>query len=253
MALSTFRIDGHWEAAIKFLTIEDGEGYPKHQLETPESFRKVLEVGSQFIQTKNNPLIARKGLIVGGRPGVFIAKIMAHLIADSNCDWDYYRHNVLYGNAKNEANIKFYPLALQGADNWTEQLTQYLGIDLATYRDYSWLFRPNVIARRLEKFKQHTKVYVIMGAFYEWLSVLSRAMNKANLDGVFFNSVSFNNGKSSFRFWRFQDQDGVDVHWAHFPVFTRGLCDNDVPLFCDELRKMLPSVADGLSARWSQA
>lgn len=250
-ALSCFRIDGSWEAPIKFLTIEDGEGYEPGVLNSLESFRNKLDEDSQFIPSAQNPLQTKVGLLLGGRPGIYIAKIMTNIISGTNDAWDIYRKESLYKN--NEANVKFYPLALVNSYSWPNKLNDYLGIELEDYRQYCQLLRPGFIAKKFGVFRKQTRLFIIMGAYYEWLTVLGHAMSGIDPSQIRLCSILFNNNKSKFRFWQFQDQEGVQITWAHFPVFTRGLCDDDVPRFCKKLRELVPGIADGLSTGWSKA
>jgi hypothetical protein len=219
-------LDGDWTAPVKFLTIEEGRDYSEEQLKSRESFLENFYGASPRKYTVDE----RKAPRFGGRPGPFMAKIMAHLLGD---DPNVYKENALF-NA-NEANLTFYPLARGNQDLWHENFETYLKVDVEEYKNICCLARPAILAKWLGDCQKHTKFMIILAAFEEWQSVLSHlsALGHAWVD--YFATVESDTKKVKFKFGQISNSQGPFICWGYFPVFRYGIGDEDVASFCKEL------------------
>ncbi len=214
------RRDGPENAPICFLTIEDGGDLIEIQ------FDDYINGNDHWIpENKDRPLTYSNS----GLPGEFIAKIMSGVFGDFD-NWNEYRAYNLY--AKNENNIKFYPIGRKGTSTWDLWLEKKLNMSNTQYITQCLAERHEIIYNKLNHIFNDNRVFIILGARDEWSYFLKKYV---------FNMANINKELNSSHGYEFYHDDQNKLLFSYYPIFKRGSRSSDVlKRFCCELAKKLP-------------
>jgi hypothetical protein len=239
-ALKHIRVDGPIDAPIKFLTIEDGDGYSKADL---KNYSLLLEKLANPGHKKNG---AAPGEIEGlmherasflkalGKPGKFICKFMCVWNEKPMAGYQDYAKNTLY--QREEANIKFYPLARSKQIKWeSEGFHELTGLRSSEYLRACKAYRPYLFNKE-NVIKRSDKI-IILGAESEWLAALGILfgddINWAKQVQVSLTPAE----KRPHIYYRLYFDHKSDLRIASLNCFSRGLVDIHIEQFANELKR----------------
>lgn len=166
--LEFVRWDGPSEAPIYFLTMEDGIGFNSNELKSKKSFYRYFKnIDANWLPNNTT------NMKTCGRMGQRISKIMTVLLNNDTKGWRQYMNLSLY--KKNEANIKFYPIARYDARKWNIKIQEYTGLKIGQYEMLCKKKRIDIFLNKNRQFcLSKDKFYIIADSKAPWINVLKK-------------------------------------------------------------------------------
>ncbi len=178
--LGFIRWDGHPQAYVRFLTLEDG-GNLVEELKTKEAFMDYLNKRFEYWSPDYDKKVHPKSAVWRAA-----SKVMSVLCNGDLDGSDQYLPKLFSKEEGREANIKFNPVCRPNAGWWdTDTVAKYTGLSNREYKDLCWLARPEILFKKLNQDgKADEHLYIILYGEWDWIQVLREIFPNIDYPGT---------------------------------------------------------------------